>query len=91
MYDAQARPARAMDGPQVEVDWDRIRQRCESLFGSRTNIQCAVAMGIAPRTLDYFRQNPATSTLRVAFQIQAATGLTLDEMFRPAAAFEQAA
>lgn len=91
MYDAQPTPARDNNVPPIEVDWDRIRQRCESLFGSRTNIQCAVAMGLAPRTVDYFRQNPATSTLRVAFQIQAATGLTLDEMFRPAAAFEQAA
>lgn len=63
------------------INWPLVKARCTEL-GARTNIEAALLMGMAPRTLDRLRFRP-DGGVRLATILHARTvlGLSLDEMF----------
>jgi hypothetical protein len=75
MRDVDGAPAA---GP---LNWPLVKERCTEL-GAKTNIEAALLMGMAPRTLDRLRFHP-NGGVRLATILHArkVLGLSLDEMF----------
>jgi hypothetical protein len=69
------------DAPPCRINWPLVKARCTEL-GAKTNVEAALLMGMAPRTLDRLRfhqdGNPRLSTLLKA---RKTLGLSLDDMF----------
>lgn len=80
MDDVLTQRADATPDVSVAFNWPAVRERCAER-GARTNVECAVALGLSPRTLDRLRLDPEGGLLRVALQVRRKTGLSLDELF----------
>lgn len=82
MPDARTRRTRVAPGASsAHFNWPLVQARCKEL-GAETNIEAAILMGMAPRTLDRLRFK-ADGGVRLDTILHACevTGLTLDDMF----------
>lgn len=86
MPDTSTSPTRARDDAHSlgRINWPLVKARCTEL-GAKTNIEAALLMGMAPRTLDRLRFHPSgDARLSTVLNARRVLGLSLDEMF-PAA------
>lgn len=79
---SRIRRSRATDVPEPSpLNWDLVKARCEEL-GAETNIEAALLLGVAPRTLDRLRFGKHGGVrLDAILNARKVLGLSLDEMF----------
>ncbi len=83
MPGASTLQSRDVDDPSERgpINWPLVKARCTEL-GAKTNIEAALLMGMAPRTLDRLRFRPDGGVrLATILHARKILGLSLDEMF----------